>query len=151
MINTKNLNEARKQIMKLVKDEKYVVVRAQDDDFNRKILENKDVDMIVGLEMHSRRDYMKQRDSGLNEVLCRLARANGVKVGVEIDKINKLSKIQKARVLARVAQNIRLCKKDGCDTVLLGDACKLSKQDVMGFFVVLGGSTRQGKKGVVKR
>lgn len=147
MINTKNLNEARKEIQKLVSEKKYIVIRAQDDNFNRNIMENKDVDMVVGLEMHSERDYMKQRDSGLNEILCKIAKKNDIKIGVEVDRISKLGKFEKARVLARVAQNIRLCKRTKTKIVLLCDACKLSKQDIMGVFVTLGGSTQQGKVG----
>jgi|APSaa5957512622_1039677.scaffolds.fasta_scaffold25556_3 RNase P/RNase MRP subunit p30 len=147
MITTKNLNDVRKQIVKLVKDEMYVVVRALDDDFNRKIFEMNDVDMIVGLESRGERDYMKQRNSGMNEVLCKLAKKNDIKIGVEVEKIFGLGKIEKARVLARVSQNIKLCKRVGCKIVLLCDQCKLSKQDIMGFFKVLGGSTKQGKIG----
>jgi len=147
MINTKNLNEVRKEILRLKKDGKEVVVRAQDDDFNRKIIESKDVNMIVGLESRGERDYMKQRNSGLNEVLCKLAKQNDIEIGVEIDKIGKLGKVEKARVLSRVSQNIRLCKRTGAKVVLLCDSCKLSKQDIMSFFTVLGGSTEQGKIG----
>ena len=119
------------------------LVRAQDDNFNRKILENKDVDMIIGLEMHDRKDYMKQRDSGLNEILCKLAKANDIKIGIEIENIGKLNNVEKARVLSRIRQNIVLCKRTGAKIFLLG---KLGKQDVMGFFTSLGGSTKQGKE-----
>ena len=99
--------------------------------------------------MHSRRDYMKQRDSGLNEVLCKLAKKNDIKIGVEVSAIARLGKVEKARVLARVAQNIVLCRRVGVEIVLLGDAFKLSKQDIMGFFITLGGSVLcRGKLGI---
>ncbi|MFH1359381.1 MAG: hypothetical protein ABIH37_05825 [archaeon] len=145
MINTTNLNEARKQIMKLKKEGKEVVVVAQDDDFNRKIFENKDVDMVVGLELHDRKDFMKQRDSGLNEINCKLAHDNNIKIGIDVGKIGKLEKIEKARVLARVRQNIQLCKRTGTKIVVLGDS---GKQEIMSLFLVLGGSTSQGKEGL---
>ena len=119
---------------------KEVVVLAQDDGFNRKIFENKDVDMIVGLEFN-KKDGLKQRASGLNEVLCKLAKANDVKIGVDIGKISKLSKMEKALVLARVRQNIELCKRVGVKLVPLDS----SKQEVMSFFLSLGGSTNQVK------
>lgn len=137
MINISNINEARKQIQDVKKEGKEIVVLAQDDNFNRKIFENKDVDMIVGLEFN-KKDGLKQRDSGLNEVLCKLAKANDVKIGVDIGKISKLSKMEKARVLARVGQNIGLCKRVGVKLVPLGS----SKQEVMSFFLSLKGSTR---------
>ncbi len=155
MINTSNLSEARKQIQKLIKEGKEVVVMAKDDNFNRKILENKDVDMIVGLET-DRRDYLKQRDSGLNEVMCKLARDNSIKIGIDVSVLVSLGKLEKARSLARVRQNIGLCKRIGCKMVLLGglgrkagtasgDAVGHNKQDVLSFFLSLKGSTKQAK------
>lgn len=139
MITTSNINEARKQIQKLKKENKEVVIEAQDDEFNRKIFENKDVDLIFGLEF-DRKDFLKQRNSGLNEVLCKLAKENNIKVGIDFSKIRKLDKLEKARVLARVKQNMELCKRIGCRLIILGD---YSKQDVMSFFLSLGGSTKQ--------
>lgn len=139
MINTSNINEARKQIQKLKKEGKEVVVLAQDDEFNRKIFENEDVDLIVGLEFN-KTDLLKQRNSGLNEINTRLAKKNNIKIGVDIEKISKLDKLEKSRVLARVRQNIELCKRVGCRMVILG---KASKQDVMSFFLSLKGSTKQ--------
>lgn len=142
MINTTNLNEARKQIQKLKKEDKEVVVQAQNDEFNRKIFEISDVDMIVGLEMHDRRDRMKQRDSGLNEIHCKLAFKNKIKIGIDIKKISKLDKGEKAKVLARLIQNIRLCKRTGVRIVALNG----SKQDVRSLFLSLKASTSQAKQ-----
>lgn len=142
MINTNNLNEARKQIQKLKKEGEEVVVLAQDDKFNRKIFENEDVDLIVGLEFN-KNDLLKQRNSGLNEITAKLSKKNNIKIGVDVNRIASLDKIQKARVLARVRQNIELCKRVDCQMVILGD---VSKQDVMSFFLCLRGSTKQGKE-----
>mgnify|MGYP001611831050 FL=1 len=142
MINTNNLDEARKQIQKLKKEGDEIIVLAQDDNFNRKIFENKDVDLVVGLEFN-KKDYLKQRNSGLNEITARLAKKNNIKILVDIEKISKLDRIEKSRVLARVRQNIELCKRVGCKMVILGSA---SKQDVMSFFLTFKGSTRQAKE-----
>ena len=46
IVETNNLNQARKQIQELKKQKKQVIVKAQDDEFNRKILENKDVNQF---------------------------------------------------------------------------------------------------------
>jgi RNase P/RNase MRP subunit p30 len=139
MIESKNLNEVRKEIVKLKDAGEVVVVRAQDDDFNRKMFENKDVDVVFGLEMHGRRDYMKQRDSGLNEVLCKLARKNGIKIEVDLKGIVKLSVVEKARVLARVRQNIKLCRRVGVD-ILVGGVGKVERRSFLG---ILGASSEQ--------
>jgi RNase P/RNase MRP subunit p30 len=139
MINNKNLNEVRKEISRLRDAGSEVIVHAQDDDFNRKIFENKDVDVVFGLEMHNRRDYMKQRDSGLNEVLCKLAKKNGIKIEVDLKGIQKLSVVEKAKALARVRQNIVLCRRVGVEIVVDG----VGKAERRSFMGVLGGSSGQ--------
>ncbi|MEK6873073.1 MAG: hypothetical protein AABW90_03615 [Nanoarchaeota archaeon] len=145
MITTTNINEARKQIQGLKKEGKQVIIQAQNDEFNRKILENKDVDIIVGLEF-DRKDFLKQRNSGLNEILCKLAKENDIKIGVDISKVRRLDKLKKAKVLARMRQNIFLCRKIGCKIIIFGNDYNkqdYSKQEVMSFFLTFKGSTKQ--------
>ena len=146
-INTSNLNEARKQIQRLKKNDGKVVVQAQNPEFNRKILENKDVDVLLGLEIHNRKDKLNQRDSGLNEVLCKLAKKNDIKIGIHLEKIIKLSIIEKARILSRIIQNIYLSKKTGAQLIVFPQN-KYKKQDVIGLFLSLKGSTKQGREAV---
>lgn len=141
MITSKNLNEVRKEILKLKNDGMRVVVQAQDDEFNRKIVENSDVDVLFGLEIHNRRDYLKQRDSGLNEVLCKLAKKNGVKIGVDLKGLVKLNGVEKAWVLARIMQNVRLCRRVGTEIIVIDEG--LRGVDVRGLFSVLGASSEQ--------
>lgn len=139
-INTSNINEARKQIQKLKKENKLRIVRAQDTEFNRKILENKDVSVLLSPEIHNRKDKLKQRDSGLNEVLCKLAAKNNIKIGINIKEIQKLEKKQKAIILARIMQNIQLCKRTKTQIVFIP---ALKKQETLSFMQLLGANTQQ--------
>lgn len=139
MITTKNINEARKEIQKLVREGKKAVVEAGDDDFNRKIFEMKDVGIVVGLEFN-RRDKLKQKNSGMNEVIAKLAEENNILIGIDIDKIKKLDLLEKGKVLARIKQNISLCKRTGARIILLNTNSK----EAMSFIISLGGSTYQG-------
>ena len=143
MITTSNLNQARKQIQTLKKEKKQVIIQAQDEEFNRKILENPDVDILLGLETHDRKDKLKQRDSGLNEVLCKLAFQNNIKIGINLDEIQKLEKKDKARVLTRIIQNIKLCRRT--KTLIIIYPKSYSKQQINSFFLILKGSTNQAK------
>ncbi len=143
IINTKNLNQVRKEIQKLKKENKKVVVLAQDSEFNRKIVEMSEVDILLSPELHDRNDKLKERDSGLNEILCRLAAKNQIKIGIDINKIKKLKDKDKAKVLARVSQNIMLCKKTKCDFVLVGS---YDKKDAFSLLLTLGASTKQAKE-----
>jgi ribonuclease P/MRP protein subunit RPP1 len=140
IINTLNLNQARKQIQELKKQKKLVIVQAQDTEFNRKILENKDIDILLSPEIHNRKDSLKQRDSGLNEILCKIAAKNNIKIGINIKEIQKLEKKQKAIVFARIMQNIQLCKRTKTQMVFIPP---IKKQDVLSFLQLSGASTQQ--------
>jgi RNase P/RNase MRP subunit p30 len=146
IIITNNINELRKQIIKIKKSnkEEIIVVKAQDDEFNRKVLEQNDIDILLAPESHSRKDYLKQRDSGLNEYLCRLAKKNNIKIALDIDNLKKLEKKEKARVLARIRQNIFLAKKTGANIIVFNQD-KYNILDIQSFFKTLKASTKQVK------
>lgn len=145
IINTSNLNQARKQIQELKKSKKKVIVQAQDDEFNRKILENPDVDILINLEFHNKKDRLKQRDSGLNEVLCKLATKNKITIAIDISKIKSLQPKDKAIILSRIIQNIRLCKRTKTKLIIYPKE-KYSKQDIMSLFLTLKASSQQAKE-----
>ena len=144
IINTTSLPQARKQIQKLKKDNKnqQIIIQAQDDVFNRKILENKDVDVLISPESHDRKDKLKQRDSGLNEIHCKLAKENNIKIAIDINQLKKLNPKDKAIILSRIIQNIKLCKRTKTQIIVIP---KQSKQDILSFFITLKGSTQQTK------
>ena len=144
IINSTNLNEIRKQVQKIKKQspKELVIVKAQDIDFNSKILEQKDIDILLSPESHNRKDKFKERDSGLNEYLCRLAKKNNIKIAIDLDAMSILEKKDKARVLARIMQNIELCKRTKTDIILFPKE-KYQKLDVLSFFKSLKGSTDQ--------
>jgi len=147
IIDNKNINEVRKEIKKIKKEnkEEKVMVRAQDEYFNRKILEMKDVDVLVSPEIHSRKDFLKQRDSGLNEYMCKLASKNNIIIGIDIERIKRMEKKEKAKIISRIKQNISLCKKTNTIMTFVSER-KYFKQEIISFFIVLKGSTEQAKK-----
>jgi len=119
IIITNKINEARKEIDSKASKNEQVVILSQDDEFNRKLFENKKIDLIVINEDLDIRDYMKQRNSQLNEVLCKLAVKNNIKIGIDIAKIIIKSDVEKARALGRLKQNINLCKRTNCKLICL--------------------------------
>jgi len=147
IINTSNFQEIRNQIQKSKKINltENIVVRAGDEEFNRKILEIKGVNILLSPELHERKDKLKQRDSGLNEFLCKLASKNNIKIAIDLDKIKKLDKKQKARAIARIIQNISLCKRTKTQIILWPEN-KYKKQDIMSFLMTLKSSSNQAKK-----
>jgi RNase P/RNase MRP subunit p30 len=144
IINSTNINEIRKQVQKLVKAGKEVVVLADNLEFNRKVLEIPGVNILLGCELHDRRDFLKQRDSGLNEFLCKLAAKNNVKIAVNLPALIRLHGREKAVVLSRILQNIMLCKKTKADMTVFPR--KYCKQDVISLFLSLKSSSFMAKK-----
>ncbi len=146
IINTPNLNQARKQIQELKKQNKEVIIKSQDPEFNRKILENKDVDVLLSPEFHNRKNKLKQRDSGLNEVLCKLAKKNNIKIAINLDEIIKQSKKQKAILLARIMQNISLCKRTKTQFIIMQK--NIDKKSLFSLLLNLGMDTKTAKHSI---
>ncbi len=145
IINTNNLNEARKQIQKFQKDSpaEKIAILSQDDEFNRKALEIKGVNMLIINETSFVQDYGKQRNSGLNEVLARICTEKSITIGIQIEEIIKKSDKEKAKSLARLAQNIMLCKKAKSKLEFTSENKGLDKKALSALLITLGASTKQ--------
>jgi len=76
----------------------------------RWLIENKKADFIYGFEENAKRDYMHYRNSGLNQVLCKLMKEKDVGYFLSMSHILES---QDPQFLGRVMQNIRLCNKFG--------------------------------------
>src|SRR3989338_1588568 len=136
-----------------------IVVRAKNDDFNRKILENKKVNILLSPESGTgiKHDKLKQRDSGLNHVLCKIAKQNNIAIAIDFSEILKKQneekqekgKKQLAEHLARIMQNIKLCKKSGTKIILMKKQGK-NNYDLQAFLLTLGMPTNMAKIAVEK-
>lgn len=112
--------EVTKQLIKKA-IEKPIIVQARDDAYNRKMIEYGKFDILLGVEMSVRRkDGLKQLDSGLNEIVARIAAKNGVALGVDLETIRNLKGKEKAQVLGRIRQNIAICRKTKTKITFMG-------------------------------
>ena len=103
IVNKKNLNNAMKK-------SKLTVAKSSDDD--RELIEGKKVKLIYGFEDVKRKDYLHQRASGLNHILCDIASKNNVAVGFSYSSLlNKNSK-DVSVIKGRMMQNLDLCMED---------------------------------------
>lgn len=144
MITTNNPNEARKEIEKLAKEGKEVIVRGDSIDFNRLILENRKVNVLV-LSHNEGKDRLKQRDSGLNEVLCGIAKKNNISFAFDMKELNIEDKKQKGKILGRMMQNIFLMKKSKNKLKLINFD---TKEGGFAFLISLGADTFLAKKAI---
>lgn len=92
----KNIKEIRKN--------KFNLVLGGNDELNRAILTNKSTSILLNPEPNTK-DSIKQKNSGLNDVLCNLANKNKIAVAFSIDRLKDLN------LLGKILQNIKLCKK----------------------------------------
>ncbi len=117
-----------------------VVVQGGDDKVNRRAVSSKNVDILLDPHLGKRYDKMHQRDSGLNQVLCKLAKEKGVAIGFSFRSI--LNAKSRAKLMGRMIQNIKLCRKYKVRMVI-GSFAKTESEtrnvkDVQAFFRVLG-------------
>jgi len=140
MISTANLDQAKNLIRK--SKERPIIVEAQDNEFNRKILEYGRFDILLSPERLSKKDAPKQLDSGLNNVLADIATKNKVAIGINIEELSRLDKKAKAQRLGRIKQNIKICRKS--KTQIKAINCK-DKLDAFNLLLSLGASSNQAK------
>jgi len=96
-----------KDLIKKNKD-KEIIFSSSDDDLNRKVLEKLPIQILL-LNLEHKKDYQKQRDSGFNQVMAKIAKKNKIQIGINFDEI--ISSKNKEKIVSRLIQNIKLCNK----------------------------------------
>ena len=90
---------------------KLIIFSSDNDELNRKILEKEKINILL-LNQSKRKDFQKQRNSGFNHVLAKIAKKNNVTIGINLDEIINSKGKSKAEILARIKQNIKICNKN---------------------------------------
>src|SRR3972149_4337269 len=96
IITETDFQKARNKIKEARKQGKKIIFSGKDDELNRKILEKESFDVLL-LKLGNRKDRIKQRDSGFNHVLAKLAKKKGISIGINLDEILEVSKNEKVR------------------------------------------------------
>ena len=139
--------EARRIIESLKGSGKKIGVIGGDDAFNRRVVESLKVDYLVSPERGLKFDNLKQRDSGINHVVAKLARDKGISFVVDFSEIAGLKAVDRIARIERIIQNVKICRKAGCGIKIasLGFSKKsvVDKKGREAFGVSLGMSSRQ--------
>lgn len=109
LIQEDNFQNAREKIRK--NKGKEIIFSCKNDELNRKVLEKEKINVLL-LNQSQRRDRVKQRDSGFNQVIAKIAKKKGIGIGINLDEIIKSNPKEKSDILARIRQNIKLCNKN---------------------------------------
>ena len=97
-------------------EDKNVFVAIKSSNKDREVIEGSLADLVFSLEDSPKKDFIHQRASGLNHILCRLARKNNITIGFSFSSI--LNAENKHEVLGRITQNLRMCKRFEVKTII---------------------------------
>ena len=119
MISTTSLQEAKNKIRSVI--EKPIIVKAQNVEFNRKIIEYGKFQILLSPELSNdiKKDKLKQINSGFNHVLAKIAAKNNIAIGIDLTEIRSKNKKRKAIQLTKIKQNIKICRKAKCKFTVL--------------------------------
>jgi ribonuclease P/MRP protein subunit RPP1 len=131
---------------KLIKENKgkVIIFSSDDDEVNRKILEKEDIEILL-LNQSGRKDFSKQRNSGFNHVMAKIAKKKGVIIGMNLDEIINSGEKEKAAIIARIKQNIKICNKNGLKMKFVYKNQKRNILDLRALGLVLGMPTSMVK------
>jgi ribonuclease P/MRP protein subunit RPP1 len=76
---------------------------------NRKLAENKKIDILLNPEKGSKKDNLHYKNSGLDQVVCKLANRNKIAIGFSFSEF--LNSNNRSELLGRMTQNVKLCRK----------------------------------------
>lgn len=144
--------EARRIIESLKNSGKLIAIVGGDDAFNRRAIETLKINYLVSPERGYKKDNLKQRDSGINHVVAKIAKEKKIAIVVDFAEIQKLKDKEKALRLGRLIQNVKICRKAKCG-IKIASLAK-NKKGVIGererksFGVSLGMSSEQASEAV---
>lgn len=115
--------------------------------------ENKNTDVIFDIENSLKQDKTHYRNSGLNQVLCSLAKEKKILIGFNFNLL--LNSKEKDVILGRMIQNVALCRKYKVKMLIASFARKpkemRSHKDLISFGVVIGMGLKEAKNSVLNR
>ena len=133
IVNQKNLNESARH-------SKFLVVKSSDKD--RVFIETKKINAIYGFEEQYKKDFLHQRASGLNHIICELAKRNNIAIGFSYSSLFNKNRQESAMLAGRMIQNISLCQKYKVKTMIglfSSNPYEMRAQhDIISLFSVLG-------------
>ena len=141
-IHEKDFSKARDLIRK--NRDKKLVFSSDDDELARKILEKEDVQIYMPILFY-KKDRQKQRESGLDHVMAKIAKKKNILIGINLREIISARGTKKAEILARISQNIKICNKNKLKMVFL-DFGEKNVYDLKSLGLVLGMPTWMTKE-----
>ena len=120
---------------------------------NREILTCKNIDILVSPEKNRGEDFLHHRNSGLNHILCNLAKKNKIAIAFSFNEVLKTNGINRAKIIGRMRQNVKLCRKYKVDMIIASfakDKYEIrSLSDLKSFARVIGMNSLEVKRAFI--
>ena len=111
-----------------------------------------ELDLIGSPEMHNDKDFMHQMNSGIDYVIARACAEKGIAIEFCFANVLNSHGRKRSQILARMAQNVQICRYSGCDMVITTGATEIYgsrlPRDLMAFGIVLGMSQEEAKNAI---
>ena len=145
VITNTNFEQIRKKVSEAKESSKKVIFQSNDDELNLKIMEKLDIDVIL-INESGRKDFSKQRNSGFNQVMSKLAKKKKIALGINFDEIIHSKGNEKAEIIARIIQNINLAKKDKLNVKFISKNQNIKDEyDIKALGLILGMNTKMAQ------
>ena len=148
LANSKNIQQEVRKARRNAE----VIISGGDDKSNRLASDCWELDIIGSPEMHSDKDFMHQMNSGIDYVIARECALKGISIEFCFGNVLNSHGRQRSKVLARMAQNVMICRYSGCDMIITtGSKDKWgvrNPRDLIAFGVVLGMTMDEAIKAV---
>jgi RNase P/RNase MRP subunit p30 len=145
LIQENNFESVRKKIIEANKNKEKIIFLSNNDELNRKVIEKLEIDVLL-INLFKRRDFSKQRNSGFNSVLAKIAKKKKIKIGINLDEILDSNKKEKAEILGRIRQNIKICNKYKIKMEFFSIKKNINLYDLKSLGLVLGMPTEMIKE-----
>jgi len=124
LIQEEDFNKIKEKIKK--NKDKRIIFSSNNDELNRKVLEKAEIQIFL-INLSKKKDFQKQRNSGFNQVLAKIAKKKKVIIGINLDELVNSEIKQKQEIIARIKQNIILCNKNKLNMKFVSPSGKIHR------------------------
>lgn len=147
-IEATSKQELRKKVRESEAD--FIILKKAPNEIVQYAIQEGVVDCVTGLEKGKQHVPLLYRNPGFNQVMAKAAAENQVAIDFNFRNIRKTEGEKRSRLLARMKQNLKICKKYGSPIILSSGAETkwemVPAYDLVGFGQVLGLTKGEAKK-----
>ena len=143
IVEEKDFSKIKEKIEK--NKDKKIILPFSNEELARKALDKLKIDVLL-VNLSKNKDKLKERGSSFNQVLSRLCKKANVKLGINLNEIINSETKEKAEIIARINQNVKISKKAELEIAfILKKENKRSLYDLKSLALVLGVNTKTTK------